>query len=79
MQTTNHSERRDAMDNFLYYAFALAALVIGIVVLKKVATCIIKMVVDLFILKKVATCMIKMAVGVIMIAVLFAIYRLYLS
>ena len=45
MQTTNHSERRDAMDNFLYYAFALAALVIGIVVLKKVATCMIKMVV----------------------------------
>lgn len=62
MQTANHSERRDAMDNFLYYAFALVVLVVG-----------------LFILKKVATCMIKMAVGVIMIAVLFAIYRLYLS
>ncbi len=62
MQTTNHSERRDAMDNFLYYAFALVVLVVG-----------------LFILKKVATCMIKMAVGVIMIAVLFAIYWLYLS
>lgn len=62
MQTTNHSERRDAMDNFLYYAFALVVLVAG-----------------LFILKKVATCMIKMAVGVIMIAVLFAIYWLYLS
>ena len=62
MQTTNHSERRDAMDNLLYYAFALVVLVVG-----------------LFILKKVATCMIKMAVGVIMIAVLFAIYWLYLS
>lgn len=62
MQTTNHSERGDAMDNFLYYAFALVVLVVG-----------------LFILKKVATCMIKMAVGVIMIAVLFAIYWLYLS
>lgn len=62
MQTTNYSERRDAMDNFLYYAFALVVLVVG-----------------LFILKKVATCMIKMAVGVIMIAVLFAIYWLYLS
>lgn len=62
MQTTNHSERSDAMDNFLYYAFALVVLVVG-----------------LFILKKVATCMIKMAVGVIMIAVLFAIYWLYLS
>lgn len=62
MQTTNHSERRDAMDNFLYYAFALVVLVVG-----------------LFILKKVATCMIKMAVGVIMIAVLFTIYWLYLS
>ena len=45
-QTASHSERRDGMDNdFLYYAFALAALVIGIVVLKKVATCMIKMVV----------------------------------
>lgn len=62
MQTTNHSERRDATDNFLYYAFALVVLVVG-----------------LFILKKVATCMIKMAVGVIMIAVLFTIYWLYLS
>ena len=62
MQTTNHSDRRDAMDNFLYYAFALVVLVVG-----------------LFILKKVATCMIKMAVGVIMIAVLFTIYWLYLS
>lgn len=62
MQTANHSERRDAMDNFLYYAFALVVLVVV-----------------LFILKKVATCMIKMAVGVIMIAVLFAIYWLYLS
>ena len=62
VQTINHSERRDAMDNFLYYAFALVVLVVG-----------------LFILKKVATCMIKMAVGVIMIAVLFAIYWLYLS
>ena len=62
MQTANHSERRDAMDNFLYYAFALVVLVVG-----------------LFILKKVATCMIKMAVGVIMIAVLFATYWLYLS
>ena len=61
-QTASHSERRDAMDNFLYYAFALVVLVVG-----------------LFILKKVATCMIKMAVGVIMIAVLFAIYWLYLS
>ena len=62
MQTTNYSERRDAMDDFLYYAFALVVLVVG-----------------LFNLKKVATCMIKMAVGVIMIAVLFAIYWLYLS
>lgn len=50
------------MDNFLYYAFALVVLVIG-----------------LFILKKVATCMVKMAVGAVLIAVLFAIYWLYLS
>ena len=62
-QAASHSERRDEMDNnFLYYAFALVVLVVG-----------------LFILKKVATCMIKMAVGVIMIAVLFTIYWLYLS
>ena len=62
MQIASYSERRGAMDNFLYYAFALVVLVVG-----------------LFILKKVATCMIKMAVGVIMIAVLFTIYWLYLS
>lgn len=48
--------------NFLYYAFALVALVVG-----------------LFILKKVATCMVKMVVGVILVAVLAAIYWLYLS
>ena len=62
MQTANHSERRDAMDNFLYYAFALVALVVG-----------------LFILKKVATCLVKTVVGVILVAVLAAIYWLYLS
>ena len=51
------------MDNdFLYYAFALVAPVVG-----------------LFILKKVATCMVKMVVGVILVAVLAAIYWLYLS
>ena len=62
-QTASHSERRDEMDNnFLYYAFALVALVVG-----------------LFILKKVATCMVKMVVGVILVAVLAAIYWLYLS
>ena len=61
--TASHSERRIAMDNnFLYYAFALAALVVG-----------------LLILKRVATCMIKTVVGIIMVAVLFAIYWLYLS
>lgn len=49
------------MDNFLYYAFAIVVLVVG-----------------LFILKKVATCMIKMVVGIVMIAVLAAIYWLYL-
>lgn len=51
------------MDNdFLYYAFALVALVVG-----------------LFILKKAVTCMVKMVVGVILVAVLAAIYWLYLS
>ena len=62
-QTASHSERSDAMDSdFLYYAFALVALVVG-----------------LFILKKVATCMVKTVVGVILVAVLAAIYWLYLS
>ena len=51
------------MDNdFLYYAFALVALVVG-----------------LFILKKVAPCLFKTVVGVILVAVLAAIYWLYLS
>ena len=49
-------------NNFLYYVFALVALVVG-----------------LFVLKKVATCMVKMVVGVILVAVLAAIYLLYLS
>lgn len=62
-QTASHSERRDEMDSaFLYYAFALVALVVVF-----------------FILKKVATCMVKTVVGVILIAVLAAIYWLYLS
>ena len=62
-QTASHSERRDEMDNnFLYYAFALVALVVG-----------------LFTLKKVATCLVKTVVGVILVAVLAAIYWLYLS
>ena len=61
-QTASHSERRGAMDNFLYYAFALVALVVG-----------------LFTLKKVATCLVKTVVGVILVAVLAAIYWLYLS
>ena len=62
-QTASHSERRDEMDNnFLYYAFALVALVVA-----------------LFVLKKVATCMVKMVVGAILVAVLAAIYWLYLS
>lgn len=47
--------------DFLYYAFALVALVV------------------FFILKKVATCMVKTVVGVILVAVLAAIYWLYLS
>lgn len=49
-------------NNFLYHAFALVALVVG-----------------LFILKKVATCLVKTVVGVILVAVLAAIYWLYLS
>lgn len=49
-------------NNFLYYAFALVALVVG-----------------LFTLKKVATCVVKTVVGFILVAVLAAIYWLYLS
>lgn len=30
------------MDNFLYYVFCLVALVVGIVVVKKIAGCIIR-------------------------------------
>lgn len=48
--------------DFLYYAFALVALVVVF-----------------FFLKKVATCMVKTVVGVILVAVLAAIYWLYLS
>ena len=48
--------------DFLYYAFALVALVVVF-----------------FILKKVETCMVKTVVGVILVAVLAAIYWLYLS
>lgn len=48
--------------DFLYYAFALVALIVVF-----------------FILKKVATCMVKTVVGVILVAVLAAIYWLYLS
>lgn len=33
------------MSNFAYYAFALIVLIVGLMILKKVATCMIKMVV----------------------------------
>ncbi len=48
------------MDNFGYYVFALVVLVVGFLIVKKVATC-----------------MIKAVVGIIVIAVLAAIYFLY--
>ncbi len=35
------------MENFTYYVFALAVLVVGLLVVKKVATCMIKMMVGL--------------------------------
>ena len=35
------------MSNFAYYAFALIVLIVGLMILKKVATCMIKMVVAL--------------------------------
>ena len=33
------------MSNFAYYAFALIVLIVGVMILKKVATCMVKMVV----------------------------------
>lgn len=33
------------MSNFAYYAFALIVLIVGLMILKKVATCMVKMVV----------------------------------
>ncbi len=48
------------MDNFGYYIFALIVLIVGFLIVKKVATC-----------------MIKAVVGIIVIAVLAAIYFLY--
>lgn len=33
------------MSNFAYYAFALIVLIVGLMIFKKVATCMIKMVV----------------------------------
>lgn len=35
------------MSNFLYYAFALVVLIVGLLIVKKVATCMVKMVVGL--------------------------------
>ena len=43
------------------------------------ALVLVALVVGLFTLKKVATCMVKTVVGVILVAVLAAIYWLYLS
>ncbi len=38
------------MDNFGYYVFALIVLIVGFLVVKKVATCMIKAVVGLIVL-----------------------------
>ena len=38
------------MDNFVYYVFALVVLVVGFLIVKKVATCMIKTVVSLIVL-----------------------------
>ena len=37
-------------DNFILYAFAILALVIGVLIIKKVASCLIKTVVGLIVL-----------------------------
>ncbi len=38
------------MDNFVYYVFALVVLVVGFLIVKKVATCLVKTVVSLIVL-----------------------------
>lgn len=38
------------MDNFGYYVFALIVLIVGFVVVKKVATCLIKVIVGIVVL-----------------------------
>ncbi len=38
------------MDNFVYYVFALVVLVVGFLIVKKVATCMVKTVVSLIVL-----------------------------
>lgn len=38
------------MENFTYYAFALIVLIVGLFIVKKVATCMIKMVVAIIML-----------------------------
>ncbi len=50
------------MENFGYYVFALVVLIVGFMIVKKVATC-----------------MIKAVVGVIVLAVLAAVYWLYIA
>lgn len=50
------------MENFGYYVFALIVLIVGFMIVKKVATC-----------------MIKAVVGVIVLAVLAAVYWLYIA
>ena len=50
------------MENFGYYVFALIVLIVGFLIVKKVATC-----------------MIKAVVGIIVLAILAAVYWLYLS
>ena len=37
------------MDNFVYYVFALVVLVVGFLIVKKVATCMVKTVVSLIV------------------------------
>ena len=43
------------MDNFAYYVFALVVLVVGFLIVKKVATCMIKAVVSLIVIAVLAS------------------------
>ena len=65
------------MDNFGYYIGLLIALVVGILLIKKVASCLFR-VVGILLIKKVASCLFRTVVTIILI-VIFAVVLHYLG